>query len=81
VLSCREVTERASDFLDRRLGFAGRLQMRLHLMICRACRAYLDQVRATIALLRTSRPAAAVPAAEAAVLEALAERGGEEPGR
>lgn len=80
MLSCREVTERSSDYLDRRLGLRERLGMALHLMICRACRAYLEQVRATIALLAAPRAEAAVPAVEAAVLEALARRN-EEPKR
>lgn len=48
MLNCQQVTERASDYLDEALPFSGRLQMRLHLMLCHHCRRYLRQLRATV---------------------------------
>jgi hypothetical protein len=41
MLSCREVTERASDYLDRALPLRQRLAVRLHLFMCQHCRRYL----------------------------------------
>ena len=40
MLNCREVSERASDFLDTELPWQVRLQMRFHLLMCRFCREY-----------------------------------------
>ena len=51
MLKCREVTERASDLLEGGLPLRERLALRLHLALCSMCRAYLDQLRKTRALL------------------------------
>jgi predicted anti-sigma-YlaC factor YlaD len=55
VLTCREVTEMANDYLDRNLNWLAKLQFRLHLMMCRHCQRYVDQLAKTITLLRGSR--------------------------
>lgn len=47
-MTCRELTELVTDYLDRRLSWRQRLQMELHLGMCRDCRAYLYQMRDTI---------------------------------
>ena len=44
MLNCREITEHASDFLDGTLPWPVRLQVRLHLMMCRFCREYVRQL-------------------------------------
>lgn len=44
MLNCREVAERASAYLDAGLGWRERLQMRLHLAMCRICREYVRQL-------------------------------------
>jgi predicted anti-sigma-YlaC factor YlaD len=65
MLKCREVSERASDFLDGSVTFRVRLQMRLHLMMCRFCREYVRQmalVVRTVRRLPQDEPAAAVKA-------------------
>jgi hypothetical protein len=50
-MSCRELTERITDWLEQRLPIAESTRVRLHLWWCRNCRAYLQQMRATIRLL------------------------------
>lgn len=45
MLSCKEVTERAGDWTDGQLGFRERMAIRLHLLICRFCRRFLQQYR------------------------------------
>ncbi len=50
MLSCREITEQASAYLDRDLPLSGRLQFRLHLFMCRHCRRFMDQLSTTIKL-------------------------------
>lgn len=61
MLSCREVTEKASDYLDRTLPWGQRLGMRLHILMCQHCRRYLRQIRAVVKALGLM-PAYEVPA-------------------
>ena len=44
MLNCREITQRASDVLDGTLPWPVRLQVRLHVMMCRFCREYVRQL-------------------------------------
>jgi predicted anti-sigma-YlaC factor YlaD len=44
ILSCKEATQLVSQGLDRRLGFAERLALRLHLAICNGCSNFSKQV-------------------------------------
>lgn len=78
VFSCRDVAERASDYLDRDLSLRSRLQFRLHLFLCRDCRRYIDQLGRMTALLRGSldRTAAMPPATEERLLAAVRARAG-----
>jgi len=48
MLSCREVTRRVSEGLDRELAFGERVALRAHFLICKSCRNFEDQ----LALLR-----------------------------
>ena len=41
---CREVTRLVLQGEDRRLGWAERLRVRLHLRICKACPRFVAQV-------------------------------------
>jgi predicted anti-sigma-YlaC factor YlaD len=52
MLNCREITERASDFVDHTLPWRGRLQVRMHLMMCRFCREYIRQMALVARALR-----------------------------
>ncbi|MFE8070980.1 carboxymuconolactone decarboxylase family protein [Marinobacteraceae bacterium S3BR75-40.1] len=51
MLSCREVTVRASDFIEHELPLGERVSMRMHLAICRHCRRLVRHLRQTIDLL------------------------------
>jgi hypothetical protein len=52
VLKCREMTELSTDYLEGALPWPAWLAARWHLLLCRACRAYYDQLDKTIRLLR-----------------------------
>ncbi|MEX2660682.1 MAG: zf-HC2 domain-containing protein [Vicinamibacterales bacterium] len=52
MLNCKEITQRASDFLDGTLPWRDRLEVRLHLMMCRFCREYLRQMNLVVRTLR-----------------------------
>jgi|APFEC2959095171_1045051.scaffolds.fasta_scaffold09429_2 anti-sigma factor RsiW len=71
MLSCREVTERASEVVDGTLPPFARLTLRLHLMICDGCRAYIEQMRGLKTMLRHRPPLQPTAGAEAAVMAAL----------
>lgn len=45
MLNCRQVTERASALIDDELSWMQRLQMRLHLAMCKHCSRFVRQLR------------------------------------
>lgn len=51
MLNCQDVAERASAYLDGGLGRWERLQVRLHLALCRVCREYVRQIGLIVAAL------------------------------
>jgi hypothetical protein len=44
MLSCKEVTRLVSKGLDRELGFAERVRLRVHFTICTGCTNFRDQM-------------------------------------
>ncbi|HEC73767.1 MAG TPA: zf-HC2 domain-containing protein [Methylophaga aminisulfidivorans] len=48
MFQCKDVAEEASNYLDGDLPLKKRIGILLHLMICRCCRNYLQQIRKTI---------------------------------
>lgn len=61
MLSCQDVTELVTDYLEHRLSVRGWLSFQMHVGMCRHCRAYLRQMRLTVATLG-SVPAEPIPA-------------------
>ena len=56
-LTCSELVELVTDYLEDRLAPAERVHFEAHLEICQGCPAYLDQMRATVrAVGRLSEP-------------------------
>lgn len=55
-LSCRQVAEAITDYLDGSLSFWQRVRFELHLGMCLGCRNYLRQMKKTIQLLGTLPP-------------------------
>jgi len=52
MLSCRELTEWVTDYLEGQLSFPQRARFQLHVAMCRNCHRYLRQMRLTIRTLR-----------------------------
>lgn len=48
MLTCKGLTEIITDYLDGRLTRMQRISFQLHLGMCRNCRVYLRQMKATI---------------------------------
>jgi anti-sigma factor RsiW len=61
-LSCREIVELVTDYLEDALPPEARLRVELHLATCPGCLAYLDQMRGTVRLLGTLSEASLEPA-------------------
>ena len=51
MLTCRDVTELATEYQEGALPIRQRLGMRLHILVCSACRRYLAQLRTVAAAL------------------------------
>jgi anti-sigma factor RsiW len=75
VLTCRDVAEHATDYLEGALPARTRLAVRLHLFLCRMCRAYLLQLRRTASLLRQGRLAGPPAEVEARIVARAKEAG------
>ena len=48
-LSCKELVELVTEYLERRMPIEDRSRFEMHLCICPPCRTYLAQIRDTIA--------------------------------
>ncbi len=53
MLTCRELTELVTDYLERRLTIGQRLRFEIHVGMCSHCRAYLRQMKHTVQTLGT----------------------------
>ena len=54
-LSCREVVELVTAYLENALSIGDRMRFEHHLSACDGCTAYLEQMRRTIQLTGTLR--------------------------
>jgi len=70
-LSCQELTELVTDYLEGALPPAEHARFEEHLAECGNCEIYLDQIRATIELTGSLAPEAITPEAEEALLHAF----------
>ena len=67
-LSCQELVELVTDYLEGALDEAERARFEEHLAECVNCETYLDQIRRTIELTGTLRASSLSSEAEAALL-------------
>jgi len=51
-MKCKDVSASASSYVDGELNFVDRARLRAHLFICVHCRRYIQQLGATISLVR-----------------------------
>jgi anti-sigma factor RsiW len=80
--SCKDVTEHASDYVDRQLPLHRRLAYRMHLFICVDCRRYVEQLKLTIATLGRlpeATPRATTPQQARDIVERLQQSGRRPP--
>ena len=70
-LSCQELVELVTDYLEGALPEEGRLRFEDHIGRCSGCKLYLEQMRQTISLLGHLPADALAPEAEVELLEAF----------
>ena len=70
-LSCQELVELVTDYLEARLTPAARARFEAHLGACDGCGAYLDQLRQTIRLAGRARTEDVPEPARTALLQAF----------
>jgi predicted anti-sigma-YlaC factor YlaD len=70
-LSCQEVVELVTSYLEGALGREEHARFEEHLASCGPCRVYLEQIRQTIALTGRVTPEELSPAAEHDLLQAF----------
>ena len=69
MLTCSELTEVITDYLEGRMSFIDRLRFRAHIGMCRDCRAYLDQMKQTVHTLGKLPPEDIPPEVQSQLLE------------
>lgn len=52
MLMCRDLARIASDYIDDELGTAQKLSVKMHLMMCRHCRSFIGNLRASTTLMQ-----------------------------
>ena len=70
-MTCRELVEIITDYLEGRLAPVDRERFETHLIQCPGCRDYLDQMRQTISLVGILSEDNLPPAARDRLLEAF----------
>ena len=70
-LSCQELVELVTDYLEDALPPTERARFEAHIEPCDGCRTYLEQIRTTIELTGRLTPERLEPAASAALLGAF----------
>ncbi len=53
---CKDIVEEASEYIDGDLPLRRRISLFYHLVICKCCRIYLQNIKKTINTVRTLRP-------------------------
>ena len=70
-LSCQELVELVTAYLDDALPSAERARFEAHITDCDGCTGYLEQIRLTIGFTGRLAPEQLDPAAEAVLLDAF----------
>jgi len=69
MLSCKDITELLTEYLEGEMSFADRTQLRAHLLMCSPCQRYVDQLELCIDSCGQLPPPAVDESLEQALLE------------
>ncbi len=70
-LSCRELVELVTDYLEARLSVDERTRFEMHLVYCHPCRTYMQQMRQVLAATGKLTEDSVEPAAREHLLQAF----------
>ena len=70
-LTCQEMVELVTDYLEGRLGWRDRRRVAKHLSVCHPCVRYVEQMRETLGLLGTVPVDTLSPEAQSTLLDAF----------
>ncbi len=56
MLSCKDISHLASDFTDKNLSSMMKIQMKVHLFICKDCRNFIKQFQLSINAIKQAKP-------------------------
>ena len=70
-LSCQELVELVTDYLEGALDPVLRARFEAHIAVCDGCTEYLEQLRQTVAVVGTVRPEDLSPDAERTLMHAF----------
>ncbi len=48
MLTCKELVELVTDYLEGRMSLGDRLRFDMHVLMCRSCRAFVRQLKQTV---------------------------------
>jgi predicted anti-sigma-YlaC factor YlaD len=51
MLSCKQITELVTEYIEGRMSLVDRMRFQMHVGLCRHCRTYLRQMRTTMRVL------------------------------
>lgn len=68
MLTCKQITELVTAYAEGQLGFLDRIRFRLHIGMCRNCKAYVRQVQVTAKALGMLPPPEMSPELEAELM-------------
>jgi predicted anti-sigma-YlaC factor YlaD len=57
---CKDIAEEANQYIDGDLPLRRRISLYFHLVVCKCCRVYLDQMRDTIRAVTVFKPKEAI---------------------
>jgi anti-sigma factor RsiW len=70
-LTCRELVELVSDYVEGALSESDRARFEVHVSMCEGCTAYVEQMRRTLQVMGSIPPETLSPEAEEELLAAF----------
>ena len=70
-LTCAELVELVTEYLEDTLADARRTEVEIHLVACQGCDAYVEQMRRTVDVVGAAADEAPAPAVTDALLDAF----------
>ena len=52
MLKCKEITRLTSDYIDQNLGWRDSFSIKMHLLMCKSCQRFMENLKATIQVAR-----------------------------